>query len=129
MLVPTNTTGTDQSVTVTLSANGLSPQGAQSAHAAVIDPVTGFPALTDWLFVNSDGTPCGPNGPCTMVVPAGKMLFITWVLAFSSIGSPVPAGWNPNCGDAGNPSVSATGTVSGGLSGSCTATASGYLKP
>lgn len=95
MLVPTNTTGTDQSVTVTLSANGLSPQGAQSAHAAVIDPVTGFPALTDWLFVNSDGTPCGPNGPCTMVVPAGKMLFVTWHLAFSSIGSQYPRGGTP----------------------------------
>src|ERR1051325_10823857 len=28
MLVPTNTTGTDQTVSVTLGANGLSPQGA-----------------------------------------------------------------------------------------------------
>ena len=128
MLVPTNTTGTDQTVSVTLSANGLSPQGAQSAHAAVIDPVTGFPALTDWLFVNSDGTACGPNGPCAIVVPAGKMLFVTWHLAFSSIGSQAPSAWNNICGDSNNPSVNATGTVSGGLTGSCTATASGYLK-
>ena len=128
MLVPTNTTGMDQTVTVTFGANGLSPQGAQAAHAAYIDPVTGFPPETDWLYVNSSGTPCGPSGACTLVVPAGKMLFVTWHLAFSSIGYPAPAAWNNICGDSNNPSVSATGTVSGGLTGSCTATATGYLK-
>jgi len=131
MLVP-NTTGSDQTVTVDLSATGLSSHGAQAVHAASFDPDSGFPAETDWLYVNSSGAPCGPTGGCTMTIPEGQVLFVTWHLAFGSTGSQAPSVWNNICGAINNPSVSATGGVipmaPSTLSGSCTANAAGYLK-
>ncbi len=88
---------------------------------------TGFTdPLADWLFVNSSGQPCGPSGPCTITVPANDTLFVTWHLAWTGIGQNA-LGVNVGCANA-NAAISATGTVTGGLTGSCTADALGYRK-
>jgi hypothetical protein len=134
MLV-SNTTGSDQDVTITLSGINLTPSNtdsllhpiAQAAHAYFFDTATGFTdPLADWLFVNSSGQPCGPSGPCTITVPANDTLFVTWHLAWTGIGQNASL-INVGCANA-NAAISATGTVSGGLTGSCTADALGYRK-
>ena len=130
-----NTTGSDQSVTVNLTPSGLIPSNtnsllhpiAQAAHAYFFDTATGFTdPLADWLFVNSSGQPCGPSGPCTITVPANDTLFVTWHLAWTGIGQNALS-VNVGCANA-NAAISATGTVTGGLTGSCTADALGYRK-
>jgi hypothetical protein len=131
-----NTTGSDQIVTVNLSSLGLTPSNtdsllhpiAQAAHAYFFDTATGFTdPLADWNFVNSSGQKCGPSGPCTITVPANDTLFVTWHLVWTGIGQ--PALWvNTGCANANAP-VSATGTVTGtNISQSCTADALGYRK-
>ncbi len=131
-----NTTGSDQSVTVNLSAIGLAPSNtdsllhpiAQAAHAYFFDTATGFTdPLADWNFVNSFGQKCGPSGPCTITVPANNTLFVTWHLAWSGVGQ--PALWvNTGCATANAP-ISATGEVVGtNIDDTCTADAKGYRK-
>jgi hypothetical protein len=132
-----NTTGSDQDVTVTLTPTNLIPSNtnsllkpiAQAAHAYFFDTATGFTdPLADWNFVNDFGQPCGPSGPCTLTVPAGDTLFVTWHLVWNGIGQ--PAGQYSNSCASANAPISATGQVSGtGITtASCTADALGYRK-
>lgn len=133
MLV-SNPTDDAKTVDVMLSSSGLLPTNtntlgqaiAQAAHAAFFDTATGFtdPAY-DWNFVNTLGEPCGPYGPCTMTLPAHNTLFVTWHLAWTGIGASV-TGISNTC--PGSQNITATGAVSGDLTGDCTATATGYLK-
>lgn len=86
-------------------------------------------------MVNQDGTPCGPSGPCTVTVGAGQVLWVTWHLEFSLVGSS-SAGIGSTCGGAGGVPISASATLSsnGPLSSggtalaSCSTGATGYLK-
>jgi hypothetical protein len=132
-----NTTGSDQDVTVNLSATGLTPSNtdsllhpiAQAAHAYFFDTATGFTdPLADWNFVNTLGQKCGPSGPCTITVPANDTLFVTWHLVWTGIGHNA-SGINTGCANA-NAAVSATGGVIGPNinAATCTANALGYRK-
>jgi hypothetical protein len=129
-----NTTGIDQVVTVNLTANNLIPSNtdsllhpiAQAAHAYFFDTLTGFTdPYADWQFVNTQGQPCGPSGPCTITVPAGDTLFVTWHLVYSHLRQPT-IGVGVGCANA-NAAISATGEVMGtGIDDTCTADALGY---
>ena len=131
-----NTTGSDQSVTVNLTAIGLAPSNtdsllhpiAQAAHAYFFDTATGFTdPLADWNFVNSFGQKCGPSGPCTITVPANNTLFVTWHLVWTGIGQNATSILT-GCANANAP-ISATGGVIGtNISETCTADALGYRK-
>ena len=131
-----NTTGSDQTVTVNLQALNLISSNtdsllhpiAQAAHAYFFDTATGFTdPLADWNFVNSSGVKCGPNGPCTLTVPANNTLFVTWHLVWTGIGQNA-LGVNTGCANANAP-ISATGGVIGtNISETCTADALGYRK-
>jgi hypothetical protein len=131
-----NTTGSDQDVTVNLSSVNLAPSNtnslgqpiAQAAHAYFFDTATGFTnPLADWLFVNSSGQKCGPSGPCTITVPANNTLFVTWHLAWTGIGQNASV-YLTGCANANAP-ISATGQVVGtNIDDSCTADAEGYRK-
>ena len=120
--------GVTQPITIELLASSLSSHGANAVHALVFDS-TGFVTdASNFDMVNQDGTPCGPNGPCTISVPAGKTLWVTWHLQFSGIGGS-SAGMSNVC--PGNVAISATGSLkdsTGSIIGTCTATATGYLK-
>jgi hypothetical protein len=89
---------------------------------------TGFTAdLAGFDLVNGDGTPCGPTGPCTVTVPSGQYLWVTWHLQSNLIGTsslPISA----TC--PGNEAIAATVTLTdgAGMVTSCGASASGYLK-
>src|SRR5438067_1358730 len=131
-----NTTGSDQTVTVNLTAIGLAPSNtdsllhpiAQAAHAYFFDTATGFTdPLADWNFVNSFGQKCGPSGPCTLTVPANDTLFVTWHLVWTGIGHNATSILT-GCANANAP-ISATGGVIGtNISETCTADALGYRK-
>jgi hypothetical protein len=131
-----NTTGSDQTVTVNLTSANLAPSNtnslgqpiAQAAHAYFFDTATGFTdPLADWLFVNSSGQKCGPSGPCTITVLANNTLFITWHLVWTGIGQNA-SGILTGCAYASAP-ISATGEVVGtNIDQSCTADALGYRK-
>jgi hypothetical protein len=120
--------GDTQPVTIELNASSLSPHGANAVHALVFDANGFVTDASNFDMVNQDGTPCGPSGPCTISVEAGKTLWVTWHLQYSQIGGS-PAGISDTC--PGNALISATGTLkdqAGVTIGSCTASASGYLK-
>ncbi len=120
--------GSTQTVTINLSATNLLPQGANAVHAMIFNS-SGFVAdLSNWDMVNENGTPCGPSGPCSVSVPAGNVLWVTWHLTYAGIGSP-SAGISSAC--PGNITISATGTLTDNSSATlytCTTTATGYLK-
>jgi hypothetical protein len=120
--------GDTQAVTIDFSATNLNPQGANAVHALVFDS-SGFTTdASNFDMVNGDGTPCGPSGPCTISVGAGKTLWVTWHLQYAGIGGS-SSGISYSC--PGNVEISATGTLKDSLGntiGSCTATATGYLK-
>ena len=109
-------------------AGGHEGSAANAVHAMVFNSEGFVVDVNNWDMVNQDGTPCGPNGPCTITVDAGMVLWVTWHLTFQGIGSP-SAGISDTC--PGNVTISATGTLkdsSGGTLATCTATATGYLK-
>lgn len=121
--------GGPQTLTINLSATGLNPQGANAVHALVFNPSGFVIDASNWDMVNQDGTPCGPTGPCTISVPAGHVLWVTWHLSYAGIGRP-SAGISSSC--PGNVSVSATGTLKDSFNATtvatCTASATGSLK-
>jgi hypothetical protein len=120
--------GNTQPVTIELNATSFTPQGANAVHALVFDSSGFVTDASNFDMVNETGTPCGPSGPCTINVPAGKTLWVTWHLQYSQIGGS-SIGISSTC--PGNAVVSATGTLKdeGGTEiGSCTAEATGYLK-
>ena len=131
-----NTTGSDQDVTINLSSVNLTPSNtdsslhliAQAAHAYFFDTATGFTdPLADWNFVNSSGQKCGPSGPCIITVPANNTLFVTWHLVWTGIGQNA-SGYSTGCATA-NADIQATGQVVGtNINESCTTDAKGYLK-
>jgi hypothetical protein len=131
-----NTTGSDQTVTVNLTPTNLIPSNtnsllkpiAQAAHAYFFDTATGFTdPLADWNFVNSSGQPCGPSGPCTITVPANDTLFVTWHLVWTGIGLDASV-YSTGCANA-NADIQATGQVVGtNINESCTTDAKGYRK-
>jgi hypothetical protein len=99
MLV-SNFSGQDEDIEVDLSRLNLIPSNtdstghpiAQAAHADVFNTLTGATdpnAGNDWTLTNTQGTPCGPSGPCTLKVPAGDTLFVTWHLVYQWIGYPL----------------------------------------
>jgi hypothetical protein len=131
-LIWRNTTGTDQTVTFNASAQNLSPSGANSVHAFVFDSSGFTQDLSGFDMVNLNGTPCGPYGPCTITVPNNQILWVTWHLYYSYIGSS-PGGLPDTCSSScsGKSYISATGTLtnsSGTTLDTCTASACGYLK-
>lgn len=122
--------GATQDVQINLNASNLTPMGANSVHAYVFD-TAGFSAnLTSWELVNSNGTPCGPSGPCTVNVPLGKTLWVTWHLEYAKIGQP-PTGLSSDCATS-TEMVGAACQLSdpdnGTVLAQCQATAKGYLK-
>ncbi len=131
-----NTTGSDQQVTVTLTPTNLIPSNtdslehpiAQAAHAYFFDTATGFTdPLADWNFVNSSGQKCGSSGPCTITVPANNTLFVTWHLVWTGIGQNA-SGYSTGCANA-TADIQATGQVVGtNINESCTTDAKGYRK-
>ncbi|GEM_PF-2412096 len=129
-----NTTGSDQTVTVTFQSSNLSPMGANSVHALVFDSSGFTEDLSSFDMVNQNGTPCGPSGPCTISVPAGQILWVTWHLTYTYIGQKaIMLNLSSTCSESCSPDykgyISATGTLSfDSTSLSCTATACGYLK-
>ena len=125
-LIWTNS-GATQPVTIELSSTNLDPKGGKPIHAMVFDSIGFVASLQNWDMTNEDGTPCGPNGPCTLSVGSGKTLWVTWHLEFTGKGDS-STGISSTC--PGNKTISATGTLKNGpttlLTG--TATATGYLK-
>jgi hypothetical protein len=127
-LLWTNSTAIAQTVTASFAGANLTNTGANSVHALTF--AAGFTQdLSAFELVNSDGTPCGPSGPCTITVPAGQTLWVTWHVAWAGIGGST-AGISASC--PGNQPISAVGTLTDSLSnviGTCEADATGYLKP
>ncbi len=131
-----NTTGSDQTVTVKFDATNLIPMGANSVHALVFDSSGFTEDLSSFDMVNQNGTPCGQWGPCTITVPAGQILWVTWHLTYKYIGYKastlnLPNTCSESCTINSNPKgfISATGTLTyDSTSLGCTATACGYLK-
>jgi hypothetical protein len=121
-------TGATRSIQINLGQTNLSTMGANSVHAMTFD-ATGFTAdLAGFDLVNGDGTPCGPTGPCTVTVPSGQYLWVTWHLQFGLIGAPI-TGMSATC--PGNEAVAAQVTLKetdGTVIGTCGTIASGYLK-
>ncbi|MGH8248430.1 MAG: hypothetical protein ACREUU_18580 [Gammaproteobacteria bacterium] len=129
--------GASQPITINLTSSNLVPHGANAVHAMVFDSSGFVDDKETWDMVNQNGTPCGPSGPCTVTVGTGQILWVTWHLQFSLIGSS-STGIANTCGGAGSVAISATGTLSTGgslasggtpVADPCTASASGYLKP
>ena len=119
--------GSEQPVSIELSASNLNPKGRNAVHAMLFDSSGFVASLESWDMANEDGTPCGPSGPCTVTVGSGKTLWITWHLEYAGKGES-SSGISNSC--PGNKTISATGTLKNGpttlLTGSATAT--GYLK-
>lgn len=137
-----NSTGSSETVTITFNATNLTPQGANSVHALTFNSSGFTQDLTNFDMVNTLGQHCGPSGPCTITVASGDVLWVTWHVAYSNIGTSSTgiAGLSLVCPlvtstatCSGRNSVSATGTIADSTSGStlftCTASACGYLKP
>jgi hypothetical protein len=128
-----NTGSTPETVVFT-PANPVnaSPVGANAVHALTFDSTTFTQNLSNFDMVNQDGTPCGPVGPCTITVPAGNILWVTWHFEYSRIGMPA-AGLSTSC--SGTCSALASIGVTGTLTlpdltpvATCSASACGYLK-
>lgn len=125
-----NDTGSDQTVNVGFTLNGLVPQGTQALHWLNF-PTTGFGGVNPADFDDViEGNPAGATGPISnIVVPAGDTLYVTYHLEWNGLGMPAPD--CGACGDATNTQVTVTATVSGTFSGgsdTCEAGALGYNK-
>ena len=109
----------------------LVPQGANAVHAYTFDTSGFTQSLEAFDMVNNDGTPCGPNGPCTIWVGEDETLWVTWHLAYAGVGLSKPAAGTscPGSEDIGaavilvDPSDSLTE-----IAGECSASATGYNK-
>ena len=87
-------------VEVQILLNGLSsnmrPHGANAVHAFTFD-TSGFTQdQAAFEMVNTDGTPCGPSGPCTISVGEGETLWVTWHLEYVT-GVPVNPAHGSTC--------------------------------
>lgn len=132
-LLWTNTTGSDQTVQVTILATGAMPVGANALHWWTFS-TTGFAGVTSATFdqVNA-GNPIASENPGVfdVTVPAGQTLYVTDHLQWSGIGQSPPANCGHGCGNA-NQELLVAGTVSS-TSGAfadenCSSGALGYLK-
>ena len=127
-LLWTNSSASARTVTASFVGTNLTNTGANSVHALTF--AAGFTQdLTSFEMVNENGTPCGPSGPCTITVPGGQTLWVTWHVAWAGVGGS-SLGISASC--PGNQLMSAVGTLTDSLSnviGTCEADATGYLKP
>jgi len=129
-LLFTNGSGSDQTVTVTFTRNGVNPNGTQAIHAMVF---SSFPVLSAANFEAVNGAiPSGADDKLESVtVPAGSTLWVDYHLEWAGLGAPAPAGIATSCSTA-NQTFSVVGTVTltadNAVIGSCTAGASGYRK-
>jgi hypothetical protein len=125
-----NTTGVDQTVTVTFERTGVVAHGMQAIHSAVFNGYLSTVNPPAFDEANANGIPDGHDDVAEdILVPAGSSLLVTYHLAWAGLGSPVPAGCAGACADA-NQLLQVTGTVTGAgiTSESCTATAYGFKK-
>lgn len=112
-----------------LSPN-LTPQGANAVHAYTFGTAGFTQDAAAFDMVNQDGTPCGPDGSCTITVGNGETLWVTWHLEFVK---GLDAGdWGASCGEA-SAIVTAEARLVDAGSGAevapfCRASAAGYLK-
>src|SRR5262245_15131316 len=112
--------GATQPITIDLPASSLNSQGTNAVHALVFDSTGHATDSSNFDVVNQDGTRCGPNTrPCTINVPAGKTLWVTWHLQPAGIG-----GSSRDMSDIcpGNVTISATGKLkdsTGTVIGTC----------
>jgi hypothetical protein len=135
-LIWTNTSGSSKTVVATFTETHLNTMGANSVHAFVFDSSGFTEDLSAFDMVNQDGTPCGPAGPCTITVPNGEILWLTWHLEYSFIGSStsgLTTSCKAACSSSDNGYIDATATLHDGTAGgsvltACTASACGYLK-
>ncbi len=120
--------GPDAQVTINLTKSAtLNTKGANSVHALTFGASGFVEDFSSWEMVNQDGTPCGPSGPCTVLVKQGETLWVTWHLEYAGIGGPLPT----LAACPGDVAIWATGTLMDGSMqlAQCTAHATGYLKP
>lgn len=135
-LIWTNTTGSDKTVVAAFAETNLNTVGANSVHAFVFDSSGFTEDLSSFDMVNQDGTPCGPSGPCSILVPNAQILWLTWHLTYSQIGQatgPLTTSCSGTCtfGSKGYIDATATlhnGTLGGATLTTCKASACGYLK-
>lgn len=127
----TNTTGSQQTVSVNMTRTGVTPHGAQAIHAALFatDPTidsSTFAAVNDAIPSGAD------NGVESIAVPNGYTLWVTYHLQWGSLGTLFPATGALSCSTAGagglSFSVAATITSDGQTLGQCGAGASGHKK-
>jgi hypothetical protein len=120
-------TGAERNLTIELSAVNLISRGANAVHALQFDASGNIKNEDNFDMVNEDGKACGPDGPCTVRVGAGKKLWVNWHLTFGGKGQSAQ-GINSTCGQ-GLP-ISASATLKDGATQVSTTTvnARGYLK-
>lgn len=130
-----NTGSIAETVVFTLGdINNAVPVGANAVHALTFDSTRFTQNLSSFQMVNQDGTPCGPDGPCTITVPAGNILWVTWHFEYGGIGQSsagLPTACSGTC--SGAASVSVTGYLTSTEPKSepftsCGTSACGYLK-
>lgn len=123
----TNTTGSDQTVSISFGRTGVRPQGAQAIHAKTFPS---YPGVTYAEFEQvNDAIPGGNNDLIqNVVVKAGWTLWVDYHLEWNGLGATAPDGATNTCALA-NQAFSVTATVSNAsVTAQCTAGASGYLK-
>jgi hypothetical protein len=127
----TNTTGSQQTVSVNMTPTGVTAHGAQAIHAALFatDPTidaSTFAAVNDAIPSGAD------NAVESVVVPNGYTLWVTYHLQWGSLGSLFPSTGALSCSTAGagglSFSVAATITSGSQTLGACGAGASGFKK-
>jgi hypothetical protein len=129
-MIWTNSTGSDQDVTINLDSpdDSLLPMGANSVHALTFDSAGFTQNLTNFDMVGADGTPCGPYGPCTVTVLSTETLWVQWHVSWAGVGGSA-SGLSDTCpGNAGIDAVATLTDSSQAVLDSCEATASGYTK-
>jgi len=126
-------TNSGEALDVEIQLDGLvnlAPKGANAVHAYTFGPSGFTQSVEAFDMVNNDGTPCGPDGPCTVHVGAGETLWVTWHLAYEGIGSSHPeAGYS--C--PGEEEIEASVHLVNAstyleVAGACTTNATGYNK-
>lgn len=129
-LVWTNSTGSDQTVSVAFARTGVKSHGTQAIHAGLFPPVFSGTTLDNFNAVN-DGIPSGADDALeSITVPDGWTLWVDYHLEWGGLGSPAPIDIATTCATA-NQCFSVTGTLSGGAgvgTSVCTAGACGYKK-
>jgi hypothetical protein len=125
-----NTTGLDQTVSVSFVRDGVKSHGAQAIHAKVFPPSPPLVIDAAEFDAVNNSIPSGHDDSLeSILVPAGWTLWVDYHLAWSGIGSLVPPGCAISCGAA-NQLFQVTATVSGdGIdTAECEAGATGYKK-